>query len=235
MTIVMIILIILYSIVVITFIITIITIIVYRTSESGSTCNYLDDGCKDNMTPCRSSDDYDGYTYQQYLIGNEDDEPSNCSQIDGCTTTDSNGLLSTSCISCDNMPQMSSVSIFWQAPQFVLIGIAEIFASITSLEFFYSQAPSEMRSVSQACNLVTNAMGSWLTIPLTIAVNSNSNDKWITNDVDQGKYIYMMMMVMMMMITTMTISMILTIIILTIIINIKVTFNTTSSYSQDLW
>jgi POT family proton-dependent oligopeptide transporter len=56
------------------------------------------------------------------------------------------------------------MSILWQIPLFILIGVSEIFASITSLEFFYSQAPADMRSVSQASNLFTNAMGSWLTM-----------------------------------------------------------------------
>jgi peptide/histidine transporter 3/4 len=94
---------------------------------------------------------------------------------------------------------MSSISIFWQAPQFVLIGVSEIFASITSLEFFYSQAPSEMRSVSQASNLLTNAIGSWLTIPLTIAVNANRSHKWIDDNVDKGHldwYFYLLASIM---------------------------------------
>jgi len=156
----------------------------WRKQESPSDCTYLDSGCKDNMTPCRNSDDYDGYKYQEWYAGTEDDKPANCHQT--CDVLDDDGNLSTSCISCDVMPQMSNLSVFWQAPQFILIGISEIFASITSLEFFYSQAPSEMRSVSQASNLVTNALGSWLTIPLTLLVNANSKNKWIENNVDEG-------------------------------------------------
>ena len=90
---------------------------------------------------------------------------------------------------------MSNLSIFWQIPQFVLIGVSEIFASITSLEFFYSQAPSKMRSVSQASNLFTNAMGSWLAIPLTLLVNANPNHPWISSNVDEGElqnYFYLL-------------------------------------------
>jgi dipeptide/tripeptide permease len=84
---------------------------------------------------------------------------------------------------------MSGLSIFWQIPGFILIGISEIFASITSLEFFYSQAPSNMRSVSQSFNLFTNALGSWLTIPLTLAVNADPNNEWVASNVDEGKRI----------------------------------------------
>lgn len=42
-----------------------------------------------------------------------------------------------------------------------------------------------MRSVSQALNLFTNALGSWLTIPLTLLVNTGS-EPWIASDVNQG-------------------------------------------------
>ena len=72
-------------------------------------------------------------------------------------------------------------------PQFCLIGVAEILASITSLEFFYSQAPTSMRSVSQALNLFTNALGSWLTIPLLILVNSGLfGEEWVPENLDDG-------------------------------------------------
>ena len=156
---------------------------VYRKEEAPDKCDWRDDGCSDNMTPCRSSDDYDGDRYRKWYDGDDDiDEPANCHHT--CEDKNSDGKLLLSCIKCDDMPQMSSISIFWQAPQFILIGISEIFASITGLEFFYSQAPSEMRSVSQASNLVTNAIGSWLTIPLTLAVNANRSQPWIGDDMD---------------------------------------------------
>lgn len=112
----------------------------------------------------------------------------NCDKT--CDTFDANGDLSLSCIDCDDIPQYSKITIFWQVPQFVLIGISEIFASITALEFFYSQAPSRMRSVSQASNLFTNALGSWLTIPLTLLVNINPNHPWIASNIDEGELGY---------------------------------------------
>lgn len=53
-----------------------------------------------------------------------------------------------------------------QVPQFLLIGTSEILSSVTSLEFFYAEAPSTMRGVSAGLNLLTTALGSWITMPL---------------------------------------------------------------------
>ena len=140
------------------------------------------------MLLCRNIDDFDPYQYQKWYAGDEDTEPQNCSKT--CDTIDADGMLSLDCIDCDDIPQYSDLTIFWQVPQFILIGISEIFTSITSLEFFYSQAPTRMRSVSQASNLLTNALGSWLTIPLTLLVNANANHPWIASNIDDGELGY---------------------------------------------
>jgi peptide/histidine transporter 3/4 len=167
----------------------------YRLQQAPSAGDYYDQSARDNISPCRNIDDYDPYQYQQWYHGDDVDKPQNCNQICDTILDDDNHYLSLDCIDCDDIPQMSNISIFWQIPQFVLIGVSEIFASITSLEFFYSQAPSRMRSVSQASNLFTNALGSWLTIPLTLLVNVNPNHQWITSNVDQGNlqaYFYLL-------------------------------------------
>lgn len=136
----------------------------------------------DNCSPCRDINNYNPYKYLAWMEGTESDKPSNCWEVSaGCPNPPT-----IDCIACDPIPQMSDISIFWQVPQFMLVGISEIFAMITSLEFFYSQAPMSMRSVSQAMNLFTNAVGSWLTIPLTILVNADPNNPWVTDNVDEG-------------------------------------------------
>lgn len=49
------------------------------------------------------------------------------------------------------------LSVWWQAPQYLLVGLSEVFTSIGQLEFFYDQAPDVMRSCSMALQV-----GGWL-------------------------------------------------------------------------
>uniref|UniRef100_A0A672IL36 Solute carrier family 15 member 2 n=1 Tax=Salarias fasciatus TaxID=181472 RepID=A0A672IL36_SALFA len=53
----------------------------------------------------------------------------------------------------------NNVHIAWQIPQYVLITMGEVMFSVTGLEFSYSQAPANMKSVLQAGWLLTVAFG----------------------------------------------------------------------------
>ncbi|CAN9498486.1 unnamed protein product [Ophioblennius macclurei] len=55
--------------------------------------------------------------------------------------------------------ESNNVHIAWQIPQYVLITMGEVMFSITGLEFSYSQAPANMKSVLQAGWLLTVAFG----------------------------------------------------------------------------
>lgn len=54
----------------------------------------------------------------------------------------------------------TDISVWVQALVYVLGGISEIFASITSLEYAFTKAPRNMRSLVQAVALFTNAISS---------------------------------------------------------------------------
>uniref|UniRef100_A0A1I7W7V7 Neur_chan_memb domain-containing protein n=1 Tax=Heterorhabditis bacteriophora TaxID=37862 RepID=A0A1I7W7V7_HETBA len=56
------------------------------------------------------------------------------------------------------------VHILWQIPQYVVITAAEILFSITGLEFAYSEASPELKSVVQAIWLFTVAIGDLIII-----------------------------------------------------------------------
>ncbi|XP_037825913.1 peptide transporter family 1-like [Lucilia sericata] len=53
----------------------------------------------------------------------------------------------------------NSMSILWLIPQYVVMTLGEVMFSVTGLEFSYSQSPVTMKSVLQACWLLTVAFG----------------------------------------------------------------------------
>ena len=50
-------------------------------------------------------------------------------------------------VTCNNDVFLSNLRIFYQSFQYFLIGLSEIFCSIVAVEFYYTQAPSLMKSV----------------------------------------------------------------------------------------
>jgi len=86
------------------------------------------------------------------------------------------------------------MSIFWQVPQYFLIGAAEIFTFIGQLEFFYDQAPDAMRSLMSALSLTTVALGNYLsTLLVTIVTDITSRHGkkgWIPDNLNYGHIDY---------------------------------------------
>jgi POT family proton-dependent oligopeptide transporter len=55
---------------------------------------------------------------------------------------------------------ISPISVWAQIPAYSLIGISELFASVVSLEYAYTKAPNNMKSLVMAVGLFTTAIGS---------------------------------------------------------------------------
>ncbi|XP_037327348.2 solute carrier family 15 member 1b [Pungitius pungitius] len=72
--------------------------------------------------------------------------------------------------------EQNSFHMAWQIPQYFLITIGEVVFSVTGLEFSYSQAPSNMKSVLQAGWLFTVAVGN--IIVLIVAEAATLQDQW---------------------------------------------------------
>uniref|UniRef100_A0A6Q2ZM08 Solute carrier family 15 member 2 n=1 Tax=Esox lucius TaxID=8010 RepID=A0A6Q2ZM08_ESOLU len=70
----------------------------------------------------------------------------------------------------------NNIHITWQIPQYILITAGEVMFSITGLEFSYSQAPANMKSVLQAGWLLTVAFGN--VIVLIVAEGAGLN-QWM--------------------------------------------------------
>ncbi|KAL0333222.1 UNVERIFIED_CONTAM: protein NRT1/ PTR FAMILY 8.2 [Sesamum angustifolium] len=86
------------------------------------------------------------------------------------------------------------MSIFWQVPQYFLVGCAEVFTFIGQLEFFYDQAPDGMRSLCSALSLTTTALGNYLSTLLVIIVTTVTTRDgklgWIPNNLNRGHLDY---------------------------------------------
>ncbi|XP_061373996.1 protein NRT1/ PTR FAMILY 8.1-like isoform X1 [Gastrolobium bilobum] len=86
------------------------------------------------------------------------------------------------------------MSIFWQVPQYFIIGCAEVFTFIGQLEFFYEQAPDAMRSLCSALQLLTVALGQYLSSLLVTIVTKistrNGSLGWIPDNLNYGHIDY---------------------------------------------
>jgi peptide/histidine transporter 3/4 len=85
------------------------------------------------------------------------------------------------------------MSVWWQVPQYLLIGLSEVFTSIGQMEFFYDQAPDVMRSCSMALQLLSVAIGSYLSgavVWATQIVTSKIDPfgfGWLPKDLNKGR------------------------------------------------
>lgn len=86
------------------------------------------------------------------------------------------------------------MSIFWQVPQYFIMGCAEVFTNIAQLEFFYEQAPDSMRSMSTALSLTTTSLGSYLSTLLVTVITAfstrNGDPGWIPDNLNYGSLDY---------------------------------------------
>ena len=86
-------------------------------------------------------------------------------------------------------------SIFWQAPEFVLLGTAQFLAGIGQLEFFYTHSPLSLRSLGSAFSLTCTAFGtyvsSFLVTLVTLLTTLGGGEGWIaSSDLNDGHLDY---------------------------------------------
>ncbi|KAL4423412.1 hypothetical protein ABPG77_009990 [Micractinium sp. CCAP 211/92] len=90
-------------------------------------------------------------------------------------------------------PKVVQMSVWWQVPQYLAVGLSEVFTSIGQLELFYDQAPDVMRSCSMALQLLSVCIGSYLSGALVLGVSMVSSrwdpvgQGWLPKDLNQGR------------------------------------------------
>ncbi|KAF5731582.1 Nitrate transporter 1.5 [Tripterygium wilfordii] len=91
------------------------------------------------------------------------------------------------CVTCKNS---SSLSIFWQIPQYVLVGASEVFMYVGQLEFFNSQAPDGLKSFGSALCMTSISLGNYVSsLLVTMIMKISTSDDlpgWIPGNLNKG-------------------------------------------------
>ncbi|XP_043703433.1 protein NRT1/ PTR FAMILY 5.9-like [Telopea speciosissima] len=84
------------------------------------------------------------------------------------------------------------MSIFWLLPQYILLGISDVFTVVGMQEFFYTQMPSRMRTMGIALYLSVFGVGSFLSALLISIIEivtcaSGQRQSWFSDDLRQAR------------------------------------------------
>ncbi|KAJ6297064.1 hypothetical protein OIU77_006226 [Salix suchowensis] len=86
------------------------------------------------------------------------------------------------------------MSIFWLLPQYVLLGIADVFNAIGLLEFFYDQSPEDMQSLGTTFFTsgigVGNFLNSFLVTMVDKITGTGGGKSWIGNNLNDSHLDY---------------------------------------------
>jgi dipeptide/tripeptide permease len=86
------------------------------------------------------------------------------------------------------------LTIFILLPQFVLMGIADAFLDVAKVEFFYDQAPENMKSLGTSYSMTTLAVGNFMSSFLLSTVShitkKHGHRGWILNNLNASHLDY---------------------------------------------
>ncbi|MCO5546863.1 hypothetical protein L7F22_000300 [Adiantum nelumboides] len=80
------------------------------------------------------------------------------------------------------------MSILWLLPQFIMYGVADVFALVGEQEFFYSQMPDSMRTLGMSLYLCGNGLSNYLSNALisvvAVVTSGGGNEGWISDNLN---------------------------------------------------
>lgn len=91
---------------------------------------------------------------------------------------------------CTNCEGSSSLSIFWQIPQYAFIGASEVFMYVGQLEFFNAQTPDGLKSFGSALCMCSISLGNYVSsLLVTMVMKISTEDHmpgWIPGNLNKG-------------------------------------------------
>lgn len=86
------------------------------------------------------------------------------------------------------------MSVWWLAPQYLLLGIADVFTMVGLQEFFYDQVPIELKSLGLALYLSIFGIGSFLSSFLIAFIETTTSrdghDSWFSSNLNRAHLDY---------------------------------------------
>ncbi|KAF5182090.1 NRT1/ PTR FAMILY 5.8 [Thalictrum thalictroides] len=84
-----------------------------------------------------------------------------------------------------------SLSIFWLLPQYIILGISDVFTVVGMQEFFYTEVPNNMKTMGMALHLSVFGVGSFLSALLISVIEFLTSDKdgkhsWFSDDMNEA-------------------------------------------------
>ncbi|XP_021895237.1 protein NRT1/ PTR FAMILY 6.2 isoform X2 [Carica papaya] len=91
----------------------------------------------------------------------------------------------------DRNTEILPITVFWLIPQFFLVGSAEAFIYTGQLDFFITQSPKGMKTMSTGLFLTTLSFGFFLSsflVSVVKKVTSNTNEQgWLADKINYGR------------------------------------------------
>ncbi|KAJ0909494.1 putative proton-dependent oligopeptide transporter family, MFS transporter superfamily [Helianthus annuus] len=93
-----------------------------------------------------------------------------------------------------NPKEVIPMTIFWLLPQYILLGVADVFNAIGLLEFFYDQSPEDMQSLGTTFFTsgigVGNFLNGFLVTMVDKATSMDGRKSWIGNNLNDSHLDY---------------------------------------------